>query len=47
MPHFLVWTFLKTHAENALVVKHFLSPDHPQHEKYQTKGLLIPSARKT
>jgi hypothetical protein len=35
------------HAENALVIKHLPSPDHPQHEKYQAKGLLIPSSQKS
>jgi hypothetical protein len=46
MPHFLAWTFLMAHAENALVIKHFPSADHPQHEKYQAKRLLIPSSQK-
>lgn len=32
--------------EYALVLKHFPSPDRPQHEKYQAKSLLIPSSRK-
>jgi len=46
MPHFLAWTFLMAQDENALMIKHFPSPDRPQHEKYQEKRFAYPFFKK-